>query len=157
MLWKTAWLAQRDRHHHRHTLLTGSRGPARGGSHVAVWILKRLVSVFINACHLLSALPSLLQFGRGRLSLVAISFYALSLLFGPCRLSEFTLAGPRSHYRCMTPEGGSWDYPYRRIFADVIVYILRPNSKKPWSYVWTKCKSSKSWLSWAVCTISSFL
>ena len=28
------------------------------------------------------------QFGRGRLSLVAISFYALSLLFGPCRLSE---------------------------------------------------------------------
>ena len=29
-----------------------------------------------------------------RLSLVAISFYVLSLLFGPCRLSEFTLAGP---------------------------------------------------------------
>ena len=29
-----------------------------------------------------------------RMSLVAISFYALSLLFGPCRLSEFTLAGP---------------------------------------------------------------
>ena len=113
--------------------------------------------MFINACHLLSALPSLLQFGRRRLSLVAISFYALSLLFGPCRLSEFTLAGPRSHYRCMTPEGGSWDYPYRRIFADVIVYILRPNSKTLWSYIWTKCKSSKSWLSWAVCTISSFV
>ena len=32
---------------------------------------------------------------RGRLSLVVISFYALSLLFGPCRLSEFTLSGPR--------------------------------------------------------------
>ena len=59
-----------------------------------VWILKRLVSVFINACRLLSALPSLLRFGRGRLSLVAISFYALSLLFGPCCLLEFTLAGP---------------------------------------------------------------
>ena len=59
-----------------------------------VWILKHLVSVFINACRLLSALPSLSQFGRRRLSLVAISFYALSLLFGPCRLSEFTLAGP---------------------------------------------------------------
>ena len=29
-----------------------------------------------------------------RMSLVAISFYAKSLLFGPCRLSEFTLAGP---------------------------------------------------------------
>ena len=59
-----------------------------------VGILKRLVSVFINACRLLSALQSLSQFGRGRLSLVAISFYVLSLLFGPCRLSEFTLAGP---------------------------------------------------------------
>ena len=66
-----------------------------GGSMSSVWILKLLVSVFINACRLLSALPSLSQFGRGRLSLVAISFYALSLLFGPCRLSEFTLAGPR--------------------------------------------------------------
>ena len=42
-----------------------------------------------------SALPSLWQFGRGRLSLVAISFYALSLLFGSCRLSEFTLVGPQ--------------------------------------------------------------
>ena len=52
--------------------------------------------VFINACRLLSVLPSLSQFGRGRLSLVMISFYALSLLFGPCRLSEFTLAGPQS-------------------------------------------------------------
>ena len=45
-------------------------------------------------CHLFSALPSLSQFGRRRLSLVAISFYALSLLFGPRRLSEFALAGP---------------------------------------------------------------
>ena len=36
--------------------------------------------------------PSLSQFGRGRLSLVAILFYALSLLFGPCCLSEFTFA-----------------------------------------------------------------
>ena len=36
------------------------------------------------------------QCGRGRLSLVAISFYALLLLFGPCCLSEFTLAGPHS-------------------------------------------------------------
>ena len=49
--------------------------------------------MFINACRLLPALQSLSQFGRGRLSLVAISFYALSLLFGPCRLSEFTLVG----------------------------------------------------------------
>ena len=57
-------------------------------------ILKCLVLVFINACCLFSALLSLSQFGQGRLSLVAISFYVLSLLFGPCYLSEFTLAGP---------------------------------------------------------------
>ena len=70
-------------------------GPARGGGPMSpIWILKCLVSVFINACRLLSALPPLSQFGWGRLSLVAISFYALSLLFGPCHLSEFTLAGP---------------------------------------------------------------
>ena len=43
-------------------------GHARGGPMSPVWILKCLVSVFINACRLLSALPSLLQFGRGRLS-----------------------------------------------------------------------------------------
>ena len=58
------------------------------------------VSVFINSCRLLPALPSVSQFGRGRLPLVAISFYALSLLFGPCRLSEFTLAGPQSDAFC---------------------------------------------------------
>ena len=77
------------------SVLYHKRGPARGwGPMSPVWILKRLVSVFINACRLLSALPSLSQFGRGRLSLVAISFYTLSLLFGPWHLSEFTFAGP---------------------------------------------------------------
>ena len=79
----------------RHFGLTGKRGPAGGGTMLPAWILRRLVLVFINACRLLSALPSLSQFGQGRLSLVALSFYALPLLFGPCRLSEFTLAGPR--------------------------------------------------------------
>ena len=70
-------------------------GPVGGGGPMLpFWILKHLVSVFINACRLLLALPSLWQFGRGRLSLVAISFYALWLLFGPCRLSEFTVAEP---------------------------------------------------------------
>ena len=67
-----------------------------GGSISPVWILKRLVLVFINACRLLSALLSLSQFGRGRLCLVVISFYAQSLLFGPCRLPEFT---PTSSYK----------------------------------------------------------
>ena len=67
----------------------------RGGSHVACLNFKtsHLVSGFKNACRLLTALPSLWQFGRGRFSLVAILFYALSLLFGPHGLSEFTLAG----------------------------------------------------------------
>ena len=79
-------------------------GGGGGGPMSPVWILKRLVSVFINACRLLSALPSLSQFGRGRLSLVArISFHALSLLFGPCRLSEFTLAGPHIFLVIKTP------------------------------------------------------
>ena len=132
-------------------------GGGGGGPMSPVWILKRLVLVFINVCRLLSALPWLSQFGRGRLSLdclqsafslkirlvlisssaipnhdvitgarglgfawsnlakktrdcsqsrsslVAISFHALSLLFGPCRLSEFTLAGPLFLVRDATP------------------------------------------------------
>ena len=69
--------------------------PCQGGSHVARLNFKTSrVGVYINACRLLSALLSLSQLGRGRLSLVAISFYAQSPLFGPCRLSQFTLAGP---------------------------------------------------------------
>ena len=80
---------------HTHTCMLFD---GRGGeeSHVAIWFLEHIIIVlaFINACRLLSALPSLSRFGQGRLSLVAISFYALSLLFGPCCLSEFTLPGP---------------------------------------------------------------
>ena len=72
----------------------GGGGGGVGGSHVTHLNFKTsCVSVFINVCRLLSALPTLLQFGRGRLSFVTISFYVLSILFGPCRLSEFTLAG----------------------------------------------------------------
>ena len=52
--------------------------PFQGGPMSPVWILKCLVSVFINAFHLLSALPSLSQFDRGRLSQVSISFYAVT-------------------------------------------------------------------------------
>ena len=66
-----------------------------GGPILPSGILKSSGVVFTNACRLLSALPSLSQFGRGRLSLVAISFYALSLLFGPCHVSDFTLAWPQ--------------------------------------------------------------
>ena len=65
--------------------------------------ITRTISVilrFMNACRLLSALPSLSQFGRGRLSLVAISFYALRYfsLVGiyPGRASE-NAKGDRPH------------------------------------------------------------
>ena len=77
--------------------------PGRGGPKSPVWILKHLVSAFINACRLLSALPWLSQFGQGRLSLVAISPFWLSLLFGPCCLSEFTLAVPLLWTVCFVP------------------------------------------------------
>ena len=68
-----------------------------GGSHVACLNVKTsCVGVYkINACRLLSALPSLSQFGRGRLSLVVISSYLLSLIFGPRHQLEFTLTGPQ--------------------------------------------------------------
>ena len=52
----------------------GPAGGGGGGPMLPVWILKGLVSVFINACRLLPALQSLSQFGWGRLSLVVISF-----------------------------------------------------------------------------------
>ena len=71
-----------------------------------------------NACRLLSALPSVLQFGQGRLSLVATSFYALLLLFGPCRLSEFTLAGPPCSF-CNPLPFYSYNYQNRH----KIIYI----------------------------------
>ena len=74
------------------------RGPARGGgggrTHVARLNFKTSRVGVINACCLLSASPLMLQFGRGRLSLVMISFYVVPLLFKPCRLLEFTLVGP---------------------------------------------------------------
>ena len=60
-----------------------------GGSHVALLNFKTS-GVGVYKC---PALPSLSQFGLGRLPLVAISFHALSPLFGPCCLSEYTLAG----------------------------------------------------------------
>ena len=135
-------------------------GPAGGGGGPMspVWILTRLVLVFVNVCRLLSALPWPSQFGRGKLSLdclqsafslkirlvlisssaipnhdviitgarglgfacsnlakktrdcsqsrsslVAISFHALLLLFGPCRLSEFTLSGPLFSWGTLRP------------------------------------------------------
>ena len=65
-------------------LPVGGRG---GGSHVARLNFKTsCVSVY-------KCLSLIVGF-----AIVAISLYTLSLLFGPCRLSEFTLAGPRYRY-----------------------------------------------------------
>ena len=106
-------------------------GPAGGGGGPMspIWFLKRLVSVFISACRLLSALPSLLQFGRGRLSLVAISFYALSLLFGPCRLSEFTRAGP--HYSFVFYAG----YLFSILLTTMLSGLLASTTLLHWMFI----------------------
>ena len=97
-------------------------GGGGGGPMSPIWNLKRLVSVFINACRLLLALPSLLQFGWGRLSLVTISFYVLSIIFGPCRLSEFTLAG--SHI--------SFSSRLTTLVAEICLFYTQKH-KKPFS------------------------
>ena len=83
------------------SILSGPRhteGPARGGSHVTrlnfktsrVGVNKMLVAYcrLCRHCHNLNE--------GGCLDLVVISFYTLLLLFGPCHLSEFTLAGPHN-------------------------------------------------------------
>ena len=67
--------------------------PGRG-SHVTRLNFKTSCVGVYKCLSIIVGLPSLSQFGLGRLSLVAISFYSLSLLFGPCRLSGFTLVGP---------------------------------------------------------------
>ena len=59
-------------------------------------------------CRQFLALMSLSEFCQEKLSFAAISFYALSLLFGSCRLSEFTLAEPLSR-----PNSKSRDTPQR--------------------------------------------
>ena len=47
------------------------------------------------------------------MSFVGISFYVLSLLFGPCRLSEFTLSGPlNSRQVCILSPVSAFKAPY---------------------------------------------
>ena len=58
----------------------------------------------------------------GRLSLVAISFYALSLLFGPCRLSVFTVAGSHTPLRTATAAKTSLLKWNKRVFKLCRVY-----------------------------------
>ena len=80
------------------------------------------------------------------MSLVTISFYALLLLFGPCRLSEFTLAGPhwfdwdqvggwftgifkkkqqRTYYRCTVCKSPAHDkIETKKIMVKAIMYTV---------------------------------
>ena len=66
------------------------RGPARGVSQVACRNFKMSRVGVLSRLH--NAVGNLATYIWLRQPFVAIS---LSLLFGPCRLSEFTLAGPR--------------------------------------------------------------
>ena len=66
------------------TNTTQERGPARGGGGLFAHLNFKTPRVCVYKC------VSLIV---GFAVIVAISFYALSLLFGSCRLSDFTLAG----------------------------------------------------------------
>ena len=75
-----------------HNLLV--KRPCQGGSYVAHLNFKMSrVGVYKCLSLIVGSAVTVVIWLRGSLSLVAISFYVLSLLFGPCRLLEFTLAG----------------------------------------------------------------
>ena len=76
-----------------HNLLV--KRPCQGGSYVAHLNFKMSrVGVYKCLSLIVGFAVTVVIWLRGDLSLVAISFYVLSLLFGPCRLLEFSLAGP---------------------------------------------------------------
>ena len=66
-----------------------------GGSHVACLNFKTSRVGVYKCLSLIVSFAVTVIIGREMLSLVAISFYAPSLLFGTCRLLEFTLPGPQ--------------------------------------------------------------
>ena len=66
-----------------------------GGSHVAHLNFKKSRVGVYKCLSLTVGFAVSVAIWPRRLSLVAISFYALSLLFGPCHVSDFTLAGPQ--------------------------------------------------------------
>ena len=75
-----------------HNLLV--KRPCQGGSYVAHLNFKMSrVGVYKCLSLIVGFAVTVVIWLWGGLSLVAISFYVLSLLFGPCRLLEFTLAG----------------------------------------------------------------
>ena len=77
-----------------HNLLVKRPCQGGGGSYVAHLNFKTSrVGVYKCLSLIVGFAVTVAIWLRGGLSLVAISFYVLSLLFGPCRLLEFTLAG----------------------------------------------------------------
>ena len=73
-----------------------------GGPMSPVWILKRLVSVFINACRLLSALLSLSQFGRGWRVVVSCSDFILLAVATFWAMSLVRIYPGRASYKLWT-------------------------------------------------------
>ena len=69
-------------------------GKGEGGSHVAHLNFKTSRVGVYKCLWLIVSFAITVTIWPRRLSLVAISFHSLSLLFGQCSLSEFTLAGP---------------------------------------------------------------
>ena len=78
----------------------------------------------------------LVAYCRQRLSLVAISFYALSLLFGPCRLSEFTLAGSHTPLGTATAAKASLLKWNKRVFKLCRVYSSLLKMSKISKFSW---------------------
>ena len=85
--------------------LTGGWGAGGGGSRVACLNFK---ITRVGVCRSFSVLTSLSEFCWDRMSFVVTSFYVLSLLFGPCRLSEFTLSGPLTNSDVMYNTETKW-------------------------------------------------
>ena len=90
-----------------------------------IWILKHLVSVFLNACHLLLALPPLSEFGRGRLSLVVISFYALSYFLGRVACRNLPWQGLQNgHKTAKPPVRERWTLKLSRVVLFIVEKYL---------------------------------
>ena len=88
-----------------------ARGWGGGGSSHVARLNFKMYRVGVYKC------LSLIASWGGRLSLVVISFYPLSLLFGPCSLMEFTLAGPHLY---MLRQGLKVNYRHRNTNLDLV-------------------------------------
>ena len=102
-------------------------GPAKGGSLVACWNFKMSIVGTFLLFHLSSM--SLWEIYLTLLLFVTIS---VSLLFGPCRMSEFTLAGP---LRRLLQQTITW---YKIMLESKVIYYSSTGT--------SKTKESQAWL-----------